>query len=297
MAVEEKQVGKTNQGRDICLYTITNKKGIQVQVMNYGAILVRLLVPDQNGHVDDVVLGFDDAEDYFINGSFFGATIGPSANRIQDASFQIDGIRYQLNANEGNNNLHSHIDEGYHKQLWDTQIFEDHITFTLDSPDGAMGFPGNKHISVTYTLTEDGALQIHYHATSDKKTIFNMTNHSYFNLAGYQSPNICKDILWIKASHYTPVFSDSIPTGEIASVLDTPMDFTTAKPIGRDIEADFEQLHLAGGYDHNWVIDDYNGQIQLIARLENPASGRIMETYTDLPGVQFYAGNMIDTQT
>lgn len=296
MTVKKELFGATNDGKEVSLYTLHNVKGIKAQIMDYGAILVNLFIPDKNGKVDDVVLGFDHIEDYFVNGSFFGATIGPSANRIEDARFMIDGQIFQLDRNDGCNNLHSHIEQGFHKKLWDAEITENSVIFSVESPDGEMGFPGNKKVSVTYTLTEENELQIHYYATSDKKTVLNMTNHSYFNLAGHKADKIYNDELWLKASHYTPIVAGAIPTGEIASVIGTPLDFMVAKRIGQDIEADFEQLKLVGGFDHNWVVDDYTGQVQLIARLSNRECGRTMEVYTDLPGVQFYSGNSIDTQ-
>lgn len=296
MTVKKESFGATNDGKEVFLYSLHNAGGIKARVMNYGAILVNLFVPDKNGKVDDVVLGFDNVEDYFVNGSFFGATIGPNANRIKDARFIIDGQSFQLDNNDGCNNLHSHIDNGFHKKLWDATITENGVIFSVESPDGEMGFPGNKKVSVTYTLTDDNELQIHYHAASDKKTILNMTNHSYFNLAGHNADKIYNDELWLKASHYTPIVAGAIPTGEIAPVTGTPLDFTSAKRIGQDIEADFEQLKLVGGFDHNWVVDDYKGQVQLIAKLSNKESRRVMEVYTDLPGVQFYSGNSIDTQ-
>lgn len=293
MAVHAENFGTTKDGKVIQLFTLENKAGMKAQVMTYGAILVRLFVPNKAGKVDDVVLGFDHLEDYFENGSFFGATIGPSANRIKDAKFVIDGTTYQLDVNDGANNLHSQFELGYHKQVWDAKNTENSVIFSLESADGVMGFPGNKKISVTYTLTEDNELQIHYQGTSDKKTVLNMTNHSYFNLGGHKAKEIYDEKMWIKASHYTPVVAGAIPTGEIASVTGTPMDFTTAKAVGKEINADCEQLKLVQGYDHNWVVDDYTGEVQLIAKVTDEEAGREMEVYSDLPGVQFYAGNCI----
>ena len=293
MAVQVESFGSTKEGKEIELYTITNKAGAKAQVMTYGAILVRLFIPNKAGKLDDVVLGFDKLEDYFENGSFFGATVGPSANRIKDARFTIDGTTYQLDVNDGPNNLHSQHQIGFHKQVWNAENNDNSVTFSLESADGVMGFPGNKKISVTYTLTEENELQIYYHGTSDKKTILNLTNHSYFNLGGHKAEEIYDEKMWIKASHYTPVVAGAIPTGEIASVTGTPMDFTESKTVGKEIDADWEQLKLVQGYDHNWAIDDYTGEVQLIARVTDEAAGREMEVYSDLPGVQFYAGNCI----
>ncbi|MDD2971635.1 MAG: galactose mutarotase [Lachnospiraceae bacterium] len=297
MSVKVENFGKTKDGKAVELYTIENKNGMKAQVMTYGAILVRLFVPDKDGKIDDVVLGFDKVEDYFTNGNFFGATIGPSANRIKDAKFQIDGTTCQLDANDGVNNLHSHYELGYHKQLWNASNNDNSVTFSLEGADGVMGFPGNKKIQVTYTLTEENELQIHYEVVSDKKTVLNLTNHSYFNLGGHRAKLIHDHIMWIKASHYTPVVAGAIPTGEIAAVTGTPMDFTTPKKVGQDINADFEQLKLVQGYDHNWVIDDYDGKVKLIAKVTDEEAGRTMEVYSDLPGVQFYAGNCITPVT
>lgn len=283
--------GKAPCGREVYLYTLENENGMKAQVMNYGAILVRLLTPDKNGEAADVCLGYDKLEDYFENGCFFGTTIGPNGNRIADAEFEVDGVTYKLDVNDGVNNLHSHKQEGFHKKVWEAKEDGNSVVFYLESPDGEMGFPGKKEISVTYTLTSENELKIDYFATSDKKTILNMTNHSYFNLAG--KGNIENHILWLKASNYTPVKEGLIPTGEIAPVAGTPMDFTKAKRVGQDIDSDFDQLVMGGGYDHNFVLDDWNQKLQLFATLEEPESGRRMEAYTDLPGVQFYAGNFI----
>lgn len=297
MSVAKEKFGTTKCGKDIWLYTLSNANGVQAKVMNYGANLVSLLVPDKEGKVEDVVLGFDNLESYYGNGSFFGAVIGPSANRIAGAGFEIDGKAYQLDVNDGANNLHSHMEEGYHKRVWAAEEGQDSVTFTLEGKDGEMGFPANKKIAVTYSLSADNELKLHYHVTADANTIVNMTNHSYFNLAGQGNGKIEDHLLQIKASCYTPVVAGAIPTGEIASVKGTPMDFTEMKPVGRDINADFEQLKLVQGYDHNYVVDDADGTLREIATVKEPVSGRTMKVFTDLPGVQFYAGNCIGVET
>ncbi len=289
--------GTTGEGREIFLYTLENKNGMKAQMIDYGAILVNLLVPDKDGKVQDVTLGYDKLEDYYTNGSFFGATIAPNANRIANAAFAIDGVTYKLDVNDGPNNLHSHFDIGGHKRVWEAQPEGNAVTFSLELPDGEMGFPGNKKFSITYTLTDENELRLDYHASTDKKTILNPTNHAYFNLAGHDGGRIIDHVLWLKAGHYTPVVQGAIPTGEIAPVAGTPIDFTKEKRIGDEIEADFEQLRLVSGYDHNFVIDDWNGELQLVARISEPGSGRSMEVYTDLPGIQFYAGNCIAETT
>lgn len=285
------------EGQQATLYTLENSKGMKAEVTDFGAILVNLFVPDAKGNVDDVVLGYEDLTGYLKNGSFFGATIGPNANRIANAKFTIDGVEYQVDVNDGPNNLHSHIQDGYHKKLWTAEVGENSVTFTITDEDGYMGFPGNKKFSVTYTLDEENGLTLHYHAKSDKKTIMNPTNHTYFNLDGHKSGSIEGHSLMLKASCYTPVVKGAIPTGEIASVKGTPMDFTELKEIGKEINEKIEQLRLTMGYDHNWVVDDWNGELRHIATVVAPVSGRVMHTYSTLPGVQFYAGNCIGADT
>lgn len=296
MAVETCVFGKSPEGQDIMLYTLKNSKGMEAAVTNLGAIIVKLMVPDKNGKVDDVVLGFDKAEDYYDNASFFGAVIGPNANRIRDAHFEIDGVKYQLAINDGPNNLHSEFEEGYHKKLWDAQVADNSVTFSLEDTDGNMGFPGNKKVQITYTLDEENGLELHYHASSDKRTVLNLTNHSYFNLNGHNSGSIENHELMMNCSHYTPVVKGAIPTGVIAPVEGTPMDFTKSKRVGDEINNYYHQLRLVRGYDHNWVIDDCDGSVKHIATVVGDVSGRVMKVYTNLPGVQFYAGNCIARQ-
>ena len=296
MAVTKSLFGKSPEGKEISLYTLSNDKGMKAEITDLGAILVRVLVPDATGKVDDLVLGFDNGESYYGNDSFFGTVIGPCANRTGSAEYTLDGVTYQLDKNDGANNLHTHKQLGFHKRLWDAEIGENSVTFSLKDEDGHLGFPGNKKVSVTYSLSEENELTLHYHASSDKKTIINLTNHSYFNLDGHGAGSIEEHELWLGASHFTPVAAGSIPTGEIRAVAGTPMDFTQPKKIGRDIREDYEQLLLTGGYDHNFVIDDWDGTLRHIATVKGPKSGRVLKTYTTLPGVQFYAGNFIDVQ-
>lgn len=291
MALKKRNFGV--EGQEATLYTLENSKGMKAEVTNYGANLVNLFVPDKNGVVEDVVLGFDSVKGYMKNGSFFGATIGPSANRIAGAKFTIDGVEYHIDVNDGPNNLHSHMQDGYHKMLWETEEGENSVTFTVRDTDGYMGFPGNKELSLTYTLDEENGLTLHYHAKSDKNTVMNPTNHSYFNLDGHKSGNIEDHIMMINASCYTPVVPGAIPTGELAPVKGTPMDFTSEKVVGKEIRENMEQLLLTQGYDHNWVVDGWNGELRHVATTIGPKSGRKMHTYSTLPGVQFYAGNCI----
>ena len=297
MQIVKEKFGTTKCGKDVYAYTLSNAGGMQAKIINFGANLISLLVPDQNGDLEDVVLGFDKLEDYYGNNSFFGATVGPSANRIAGACFEIDGKRYQIDANDGENNLHSHIEEGYHKRVWDVTETENGLVLSLEGKDGEMGFPGNKKVTVTFSLSDDNALKLSYHVTADANTIVNMTNHTYFNLAGHKAGRIEDHLLKINASHYTPVVPGAIPTGKIVPVEGTPMDFTKMKPIGQDINADCEQLKIGQGYDHNFVIDGADGTLREIAEAEDPKSGRKMKVFTDLPGVQFYAGNCIAEET
>lgn len=297
MAVTISSFGKFPDGREVSLYTVENGNGMRVSVANIGAALVRVEVPDREGRLADVVLGFDRAEDYLVNGCFFGVVIGPSANRIGNASFTLDGATYSLAANDGANNLHSHREHGWHKCFWEATVGEDSVTFRLEDKPDNMGFPGAKRAEVTYTLSEDNELRLHYHAVSDRRTILNLTNHSYFNLEGHGSGHIEGHTLWLGASRYTPADAGSIPTGEIAPVEGTPMDFTAPKRVGERIDTDFQQLQYAGGYDHNWVIDGWDGTLRHFATLKAPGSGRTMEAYTTLPGVQFYTGNFIEEES
>ena len=295
MGIEVTQFGRTYTGKDIKLYTMKNNNGMEAAVTNIGACLVRLTAANDKGEFKDVVLGFDTGEEYLVNGCFFGATVGRVANRTAKAKFTVDGVEYKLAVNDNDNNLHSDFYRGMHKVMWDAETGENSVKFSYHSPDMENGFPGNFDISVTYTLTDDNEIVIAYEGVSDKKTILNMTNHTYFNLSGHDSGSIENTLLTIFASKYTPVVAGAIPTGEIAPVAGTVMDFTTEKAIGRDIGADEEQLKLVQGYDHNYAVDDWTGTKKLIAIAK--ADGRTMEVYSDLPGVQFYAGNCIAPQS
>lgn len=293
MEITREPFGKAPDGQEVYLYTLQNSHGMQAKVTNLGATLVALLVPGKDGSLDDVVLGYDSAEEYANNGGFLGATVGRNANRIAGAKVCIDGVEYALVANENGNNLHTDKQNGLHRQVWQVKTDEpgNRVTFSYTEADMATGFPGKLDISVSYTLMENDAIAIDYAGVSDKKTIINMTNHSYFNLSGHDAGSIEDTKLMLKAAHYTPVAFGAIPTGEIAPVAGTPMDFTSLKRIGEEINADFEQLKLTGGYDHNWALDGESGRVRKIAEAVDEASGRIMEVSTDLPGVQFYAGN------
>lgn len=293
MSVTSENFGTSREGREIKLYTIKGKGGVIAKVTNLGAILVSLIVPDKDGKADDIVLGFDKGEDYYGNPSFFGATVGPCANRIGNAKYEIDGVGYTLDVNDnGRNNLHSHYENGYHKRIWEVLEDDNSVTFTIEDP-GTLGFPGNKKMSVTYTVTDKNELELHYHGTSDANTILNPTNHSYFNLDGFKAGSITGHRIQLEADEFTPTDNESIPSGEIASVKGTPMDLTSAITISDHIDDDYEQLKFAGGYDHNFCIRDYDGKMRKAATVWAEKSSRVIEVYTDLPGIQFYAGNFI----
>lgn len=294
MGVRKSRFGKTADGKQVSIYTMVNSKGMGVEVTDYGATLVAVTVPDKNGRIEDVVLGYDDVTDYVANDGYFGATIGRNGNRIGGAVVEIAGQKYEMDQNENSNNLHSGF-HGFDKAIWETELSEDGLTvkFTHLSPHMDQGLPGNFQVSVEYTLTEDNELKIHYHGKTDMDTIANLTNHSYFNLSGHGEKNILEHLVWIDADAFTPMDRESIPTGEVRPVQGTPMDFTVPKKIGQDIEDTYEQLVLGKGYDHNYVLNNQNGQIRKCAQVTDEASGRVMEVYTDCVGVQFYTGNFI----
>ncbi len=297
--VTQRTFGTLPSGEEVQIYHLENKSGAFAEVLQFGAILVKLCVPDRDGRLTDVVLGYDDLAGYEVNGCFFGATIGRSGNRIAQSRFTLDGKEIVLTPNEGANNLHSGPD-GFEKKMWTaSEISEDKnaVTFSRISPDGENGFPGEFNVSVTYEMTEENELRIVYGGVCDQTTIANMTNHSYFNLAGEGSGSAMDQYLTIHAEQYTPVGEGSIPLGENTAVEGTPMDFRKAHKIGDEIEADFEQLRITGGYDHNYVTDGYNkASIREIAEAWSEKTGIQMNVLTDCPCVQFYAANFVDQE-
>lgn len=280
--------GVLPSGEQAWLYTIRSGK-LSAQLSDFGATLVRLYVPDALGNVADVVLGFDDCNRYRTSTTYFGATIGRNANRIGSACFRLNGKEVLLPANENGNNLHSGPDS-YAFRLWKVARHEESvIEFSLLSPDGDQGFPGNAEIRVAYKLEPDGVLRIIYDAVSDKDTVFNLTNHSYFNLAGHDKPELAMgQTLILPSRFYTPSDAQSIPTGQLLSVAETPMDFREPKPIGSDLDKDWDAFRLQGGYDHNFEVFT-----DPCAILHDPSSGRTMTVSTDRPGIQFYSGNFL----
>ena len=280
--------GTLPSGETASLYTISCGR-LSAAVSDYGATLVRLLVPGQDGTLADVVLGYDDCNGYREGDACLGATVGRNANRLKDACFVLNGRTYALTPNENGNNLHSGP-EFFSKRMWQVLSHtENALVLELNSPSGDQGFPGNARIRVSYTL-EPGALRIAYNAVCDKDTVFNMTNHSYFNLAGHEKTGAAMDqVLILPGRFFNPDDPQNIPTGELRKVEGTPMDFRTPKPIGRDIDLDYEPLVLQGGYDHNWEVF-----CNPCAILSDPISGRSMSVTTDCPGIQVYAGNFLD---
>ncbi len=300
MKITKTAFGKTKDGKEASLYTMINDNGMQVAVSDFGAVIVNIVVPDRDGNLADVALGYDSVTGYEVNGPGYGSFIGRHANRIGGATFTVGGKKYEIAKNDnGVNNLHSGP-MGYNKVFYEAETYTDEesvsVEFSRLSPDGEQGFPGNLDVSVTYTLTNDNDLAIEYFAVSDKDTVINLTNHSYFNLAGQASGDILDQEVWINSHQITPTDKLLIPTGEVMDITGTAMDFQTAKPIGRDINADMECLKIAGGYDHNYVLDldIEDDEMELVASLYDPKSGRKMEVYTDLPGMQLYTGNFIN---
>jgi aldose 1-epimerase len=293
----QKQSFGTREGRPINLYTLTNSHGIEVRAMNYGGIILSIRVPDRKGQFADIVLGHENLEGYIPNPPFLGAVVGRYANRIANGTFTLDGKTYTLPKNDGPNTLHGGVTRTFDKVVWeDAPLKGDKpgVTFTYLSKDGEEGFPGNLTAKVTYTLTDDNELVIDYEATTDKASPINLSQHSYFNLAGEGSGDILNTELMLNADRFTPVDKNLIPTGELRPVKGTPFDFTTPTKIGARIDDNYEQLVLGKGYDHNFIINRKGSGLELAARAYEPGSGRILEVFTTQPGVQFYTGNFLD---
>jgi aldose 1-epimerase len=297
----KKPFGKTPDGQAVDLYVLTNREGMEVAISSFGGAVVSLKAPDRNGKFADVVLGYDTLDGYVNDKSNFGFIIGRYANRIGHAQFSLDGQTYTLAKNNDENSLHGGI-KGFSKQVWSAKQLSSKDGQALElsylSKDGEEGFPGNLKATVIYTLTDTNALKIDYSATTDKKTVVNLTNHSYFNLSGTGSGDILNTLLTIKADKFTPVDAGLIPTGELRDVQDTPFDFRNPTAIGASINQDDEQLKLGHGYDHNFVVrGGGRGSAVLAARAVDPSSGRVLEVWTTEPGVQLYTGNFLDGTT
>lgn len=295
--ITQKPFGTAPDGKPVSLYTLTNAHGMQVQITNYGGIITSLDVPDRNGQVGDVVLGYDNLSDYIKNSPYFGAIVGRYANRIAKGRFTLDGKTYQLFLNNGPNTLHGGK-TGFDKVVWTAAPLRHRGVVGLSlrylSKDGEEGYPGDLNVKVVYTLTNDDSLRIDYTATTDKDTVVNLSNHSYFNLAGQGNGTILDHVLTINADRYTPIDKTSIPTGAIAPVAGTPFDFRTPHAVGERINEPNEQLMNAGGYDHNWVLNQPGHKMVTAVRVFCPRSGRVLTISTTQPGLQFYSGNYLD---
>lgn len=289
--------GSLPTGEEVSLFTLINSSGMTVKISNLGGIITSISVPDRFGRLGDVVLGFDELEPYLQNYPYFGAVVGRFGNRIAEGKFTLEGKVYQLEINNPPNHLHGGF-SGFDKVLWSAEISESAtagacLVLSHISPDGDQGYPGNLNVKVSYSLTDDNELRVHYYATTDQPTPVNLTQHSYFNLAG--TGDILRQQVMINADQFTPISATLIPTGEFRSVTGTPFDFRQVKTIGIHLDDNDEQLKFASGYDHNFVLKkDKSDTISLAARAEDPDSGRILEVYTDEPGVQFYSANFLD---
>jgi aldose 1-epimerase len=292
--ITQAEFGKMPDGAIVHLYTLRNRNGVEARITDYGGILVSLTAPDRGGKFADIVLGFDTLSDYLArNNPFFGALIGRYGNRIGHARFRLDGVEYTLEKNNGENTLHGGS-QGFDKKLWTSRALPDGgLELIYHSPDGEEGFPGNLTATVVYRVTDANALRIDYSAATDKDTVVNLTNHTYFNLRGAGSGDVLGHRVTLHASRFTPVDGSLIPTGELRPVAGTPFDFRKPMPIGARIDGNDEQLKFGKGYDHNFVLDKGGRGLELAARVEDPESGRVLEVLTNQPGVQFYTANSL----
>ena len=294
MLISEKPFGQTASHEAVTLYTLKNSHGMEVQIMNYGAIITKIMVPDKNNQIEDVVLGFDTVEEYIKDSPYFGAIVGRYGNRIAAGKFSLDGKSYTLAAQNNGQHLHGGL-KGFDKKVWKTVSQKaGSLTLSYLSKDGEEGFPGNLEIQVTYTLNDDNAIAMDYVAKTDQATVLNICNHTYFNLTGNVKRDVLDHSIQLNAPFFIPVDKVLIPTGEVKSVKGGPFDFTSPKKIGQDINASEEQIVIGGGYDHCYAFDKAPGAYGKIAHVEEPSSGRVMEVFTTEPGVQFYTGNNLD---
>ncbi|MGL1956323.1 MAG: galactose mutarotase [Colwellia sp.] len=295
ISVKSSAFGNLDSGQQVTKYTLANDAGTSVSIIDLGAAITELNVIDNKGNFDDVVLGFATPQQYLTSSTYFGAVVGRYGNRIAKGKFSIDGKEYTLATNDGENHLHGG-DVGFDKRFWNAKVNgKDSITFTLVSENGDEGYPGTLTLAVTYQLTDDNRLVVDYDASTDKTTVVNVTQHSYFNLAGHGSGDILNHEMMINADRFTPVDKTLIPTGELAAVEGTAMDFNQATKIGERINNDEQQLAFGGGYDHNWVLNKKQpGEMSLAAQVFEQNSGRTLAIYTDEPAIQFYSGNFLD---
>lgn len=299
MSITRKKINKTVDGKDIYIYRLSNDNDVNVEIMNYGGVVLSINTPDRYGKTKDIVLGFGDIEDYKTSTVYFGALVGRCANRIQDAQITIDGTVYNLAKNDGNNHLHGG-NEGFDKKVWSSEIktdgVDEYLQLTYLSRDGEENYPGNLNVVVNYKLNNENELIIEYKAKSDKDTVVNLTNHSYFNLSGHDAGDILNHKLKIYGDKITTADEQSIPRGEIRNIKGTPMDFTSFRTIGESIDDDYDQLNNGHGYDHNWIINGEENKLNIVAEVYEEKFGRKMDVYSTMPGVQFYSGNFLEGQ-
>ena len=297
IGVVKSSFGTTKDGQKVDLYTLTNANGLVAKISNYGGTVTELWVPDRDGNLGDIVLGFDNLKDYEEKSPYFGCLIGRYGNRIGKAKFTLDGTTYKLNANDGKNHLHGGV-KGFDKVVWEAEPVQNSngvgLTLHYLSKDMEEGYPGNLDVTVVYTLTHKDELKIDYTATTDKPTVCNLTNHNYYNLAGQGVCSNSENQLYINADYFTPVDEGLITTGELRPVKGTPFDFTRLTAIGERIDSNDTQMKYGGGYDHNWVLNKKGKKMTLAAKVYEPTTGRIMIISTTEPGLQFYSGNFLD---
>jgi aldose 1-epimerase len=296
-SLEAHPFGVTADGVEVDLYTLTNSDGVSLSITNYGGIVTRLVVPDRDGNLEDIVLGYDSLADYERDNPYFGAIVGRYGNRIARGRFTLDDVEYTPAANNGENHLHGGL-KGFDKVVWAAESYtipgEAGLRLSYVSADGEEGYPGRLQARVIYALSESNELRIEYSAETDRPTVVNLTHHGYFNLAGHDSGDILGHELTLFADAFTPVDAGLIPTGEVRSAAATPLDFSEPTAIGARIGEEDEQLRFGSGYDHNFVLSDYDGSLQLAARVYEPTNGRVMEVHTTQPGIQFYSRNFLD---
>ena len=296
MAITRDFYGYTQDGEEVHSFTLKNRIGVEVKIINFGGRIISIKVPDRDGNFEDVVLGYDKLEEYIKDNNGFGATIGRFANRIENAKFELKGIEYKVSENCGKHHIHGGF-IGFDKVVWKANIVKDEaLELSYTSKDGEEGFPGELQVKVEFILTEDNALKLEYYAISDKDTVVNLTNHSYFNLSGHKSGDILSHELQLKADYFTVIDKDGLPTGEIRYVKETALDFTVRKPIGNDINSEYEQIKLGSGYDHNFVLENGGKAPEKFAEVYDETTGRLMKVYTTKPGVQFYTANFLKNQ-
>lgn len=297
MSITSRSYGFTKEGTEVYAFTLSNINGLKVEIINYGGIVTKLLVPDNKGRFGDITLGFDNLEGYLNGHPYFGALVGRHANRIENAQFELNGNTYKLYKNDGNNHLHGGL-KGFDKVVWSAETVpnaeNDSLQLTYRSVDGEESYPGNLDVKVTYTLSDGNELIIAYHAVSDNDTVVNLTNHAYFNLRGHSAGDVSNHEVMINADSFTVINSECTPAGEIRKVEDTPMDLRVLKPLATGLSSTYEQILNGGGYDHNWVLNTAGDISQKAAEVYEKTTGRVMEVYTTKPGIQLYTGNFLD---